>query len=191
MEWTWSDLVLPAALAGTVLLALVGAGCLIFCRGKDRRYLARTACVFVPILILFLGGKLLLGMFSLTWRNLPAGLCCAVLLVSGALGVLFTLGCFLPLEMPEVAPVLRWTAKGLTLLSAGLVLHCALVYGVILLAFGYSGGERVLEYRGQTLVEVDDSFLDPIYNYYEYRGPLVRGKEPVYKHQYSRLDGGG
>ena len=105
--------------------------------------------------------------------------------------ILFTLGCFLPLEMPEVAPVLRWTAKGLTLLSAGLVLYCALVYGVILLAFGYSGGERVLEYRGQTLVEVDDSFLDPIYNYYEYHGPLVRGKEPVYKHQHSRLDGGG
>ena len=191
MEWTWSDLVLPAALAGTVLLVLVGAGCLLLCRGRNRRYLSRTAWAFVPVFVLFVGGNLLLGRFGLTWRNLPSGLFCVVLLVSGALVVLFTLGCFLPLEMPEVAPVLRWTAKGLTLLSAGLVLYCALVYGVILLAFGYSGGERVLEYRGQTLVEVDDSFLDPIYNYYEYHGPLVRGKEPVYKHQYNRLDGGG
>lgn len=178
-------------LAGTVLLALAGGGCLIFCRGTGTRYLARTAWVFATSFILFAGGNLLLERFGLAWRNLPSGVFCAVLLISGALGVLFTLGCFLPLEMSEVAPVLRWTVKGLALLSAGLVLYCALVYGVLFAVFAYGGGERVLEYQGQTLVEVDDSFLDPIYHYYEYHGPLVRGSEPVYERQYSRLDGIG
>ena len=191
MEWTLSDLALPAALAGAVLLALVGLGCLIFCRGTNRRHLAWTACVFVPVFLLFVGGNLLLGLFGLTWRNLPSGLFCAVLLISGALGILFILGCFLPLEMPEVAPVLRWAVKGMALLSAGLVLCCALFYGPLLAVFAFGGEERVLGYRGQTLLEVENGFMDPIYDYYEYHGPLVRGAELVYARQYTPLDGNG
>lgn len=191
MEWTLGKLVLPAALAGTVLLALVGLGCLIFCRGTGRRCLARTACVFVPAFVLFVGGGLLLGRFGLAWRNLSAGIFCAALLISGALGILFILGCFLPLEMPKVAPVLRWAVKGLALLSAGLVLCCALFYGPLFTVFAFDGEERVLEYKGQTLLEVDNGFIDPIYDYYEYHGPLVRGAEPAYVRQYTPLDGNG
>lgn len=178
-------------MAGAVLLALVGLGCLILCRGTNRRHLAQTAWVFVPAFVLFIGGGFLLGQFGLAWRNLPSVLFCAALLISGALGILFTLGCFLPLKMPEVAPVLRWAVKGLTLLSAGLVLFCALFYGPLLAVFAFGGEERVLEYRGQTLVEVDNGFIDPIYDYYEYHGPLVRGTEPVYARQYTPLGGNG
>ena len=191
MEWTLGELVLPADLAGAVLLALVGLGCLIFCRGAGRRYLARTAGVFLSALALFLGGEVVLGLFDLTWRNLPSGLFCAALLISGALGILFTLGCFLPLEMPEVAPVLRWAVKGMALLSAGLVLCCALFYGPLFAVFAFGGEERVLEYQGQTMLEVENGFIDPIYDYYEYHGPLVRGAELVYARQYTPLDGNG
>lgn len=191
MEWTLGDLFFLAALAGSVLLALEGLLCLIRCRGTNSRHLARTAWVFVPTLVLFAGGGLILGQFGLAWRNLPSGFFCTVLLISGALGVLFTLGCFLPLEMPEVAPVLRWALKGVTLLSAGWVLYCALIYGTLFSAFSYGGEERMLEYRGQALVEVENGFLDTIYDYYEYHGPMVRGTEPVYARQYTPLGGSG
>ena len=147
--------------------------------------------MFVPVFLLFVGGNLLLGLFGLTWRNLPSGLFCAVLLISGALGILFILGCFLPLEMPEASPVLRWEVKGIALLSAGLVLCCALFYGPLFAVFAFGGEERVLEYQGQTLLEVENGFIDPIYDYYEYHGPLVRGAELVYARQYTPLDGNG
>lgn len=183
------NLLFPTALVGSVLLALVGLGCLFFCRGRNRRYLAWTAGVFIAALVLFIGGEVLLGLCGLTWRNLPAGLLCMVILLSGVIGILLTLGCFLPLKMPEVAPVLRWAVKGAALLCAGLVIYCALFFGVLLVAFVYGGEERVIEYQGQTLVEVNDSFLDPIYNYYEYHGLLVRGSEPLYGHLPDRIDG--
>ena len=183
------DLLFPAVLAGAVLLALIGLGCLLFCRGKSRRYLARTAYVFVPTFALFIGGELLLGMFDLTWRSLPAGIFCGVLLLSGIIGILLILCCLLPLEMSELAPCLRWTVKGAALASAGLVLYCALVYGGLLALFGFGGGERVLEYQGQTLLEVDRSFLDPLYDYYQYHGPLVRGNEALYEGLPTHIDG--
>lgn len=181
----------PVVLVGAALLALAGLYCLLTCRGRQRRYLAWTAVVFAAALLLLLGGGLLLGQFDLAWRNLPAGVFCAILLLSGTLGVLFTLVCFLCQEMKELAPVLRWAVKGLLVACAGAVLYVAWVYGSILIVLEYSGGERVLEYQGQTLLEVDDGFLDPIYNYYVYHGPLVRGSEAVYERQYTRLDGNG
>ena len=40
--------------------------------------------------------------------------------------------------------------------------------------------ERVLEVQGQTLVEEDESFLDPYYVYYIGFGPLLRSRESVW-----------
>lgn len=182
-------LAFPAALAGAALLALTGLGCLLFYRGKNRRYLAWTAGVFTAALLLLLGGEALLGLFGLTWRNLPAGLLCAAVFLSGAAGIFLILGCVLPLEPPETAPALLWIGKGLLTACAGLVLWYGLCFGPLLAAFAFGGEERVLEYGGQTLVEVDDSFLDPIYNYYEYHGPLVRGSERIYSRLPARIDG--
>ena len=47
--------------------------------------------------------------------------------------------------------------------------------------FAFGDTEKVVEYQGQTLVEVDDGFMDPHWSYYVYHGPLVRGRERVYE----------
>ena len=48
---------------------------------------------------------------------------------------------------------------------------------------------KVVEYQGQTLLEVDTGFLDPLYDYYEYHGPLFRGNERLYSSQYTHIWG--
>ena len=56
--------------------------------------------------------------------------------------------------------------KGRTLLMAALL-------GFV--TFALATEERVVDWPEQKVVEVDRSWLDPCYVYYEYRGPLVRG----------------
>lgn len=179
-DWILSRMMFPMTLAGCPLMALAGLGCLFFCKGKERRRLTWAAGVFLSALALFFGGMVLLGFFDMTWRNLPAAVLCGVLLVSGWAGIVLTLACLLPMEWKEVAPVLRWASKGVIVLFAAVVLVVTLWLGPMLLAFAYSGGERVVEYQGQTLLEVDEGFLDPCYSYYPYHGPLVRGTERLY-----------
>ena len=43
---------------------MMGIACLVRCRGKNRRYLAWTAAVFLGALALYFGGLLLLGFFA-------------------------------------------------------------------------------------------------------------------------------
>lgn len=171
---------IPMTLAGCPLMALAALGCLFWCRGRNRRYLAWAAGVFLGVLALFFGGMILLGFFGLTWRNLPALILCTVLLVSGWAGIVLTLACLLPQEWPELAPVLRWTVKGGALLLSSVVLITTIWFGPIFIAFGFGGGERVIQYQGQTLVERMEGFLSPDYSYYSYRGPLVRGTERIW-----------
>lgn len=180
-------LLFPAAHAGFWILALTGIGCLIRCRGKKRRYLARTAAVFLTAFVLFWGGLFLLDRFGLAWRNAPAAALCVVLLLSGWTGIVLTLACVLPAKWPNLAPVLRWSSKGLVVLSAAVVILVTLWIGPLGIAFVYGGSERVVEYHGplvdyqdQLLVERMEGFLSPDYSYYPYRGPLVRGTERVF-----------
>lgn len=171
------------------LLALLGLGCLLYGRGKDRRHLAIAAAVLCGSLLLFLGGEVILGCFGLTWRNLPASFLMTAALGSGFLGLLLTLGCFLPMELPKWPRVLRWSSKLLTLICAGLVVYHALLYGFLLLVFALRDQEQVVEYQGHTLVEVDTGFLDPQYDYYEYHGPFFQGNERLYSSQYNHIWG--
>ena len=171
------------------LLALLGLGCLLYCRGKNQKHLAAAAAVLCGSLLLLLGGEVILGCFGLTWRNIPASLLWTAALVSGFLGLLLTLGCFLPMELPKWPRVLRWSSKLLALLCAGLVVYHALLFGFLLLVFSWGEKEQVVEYQGQTLLEVDAGFLDPIYDYYEYHGPLFRGNERLYSSQHTHIWG--
>ena len=168
-------LIFPMALSGFWVLALMGIACLVRCRGKNRRYLAWTAAVFLGALALYFGGLILLGIFGLTWRNVVAMILCGTLLVSGWAGIVLTLACALPMEMPGIPAVLRWPAKGLLVLFAAVVFLVTLWVGPMGIALVYGNSERVVKYQGQTLVEVDEGFLDPWYSYYVYCGPLVRG----------------
>lgn len=184
------EIMLPlACFVAVPLLLVAGVTCLVCCRGTNWRHLVRVSKIFVGCLALLLGGEVLLGFFQLTWRNLPGGILAAGILVSGILWVLLVLGCLLPAEMREVAPVLRWGLKGTTLLCAALVVYTAVFFGGLVAAFAYGQDERVIEHQGQTLVEVEDGWLDTVYEYYEYHGPLVRGSRRLYDSMYEPLDG--
>lgn len=169
------------ALVGPLALALLGAVCLIRCKGPERRRLAWAAGVFLGALALHLGGGIVLGWFGLAWRNLPAALLFLTVLFSGWTANVLTLGCVLPWKWPNLAPVLRVAVKGAAVAFTGLVILSTLWIGLLAAVFGYVHEERIVEHEGQTLVEEDMSWLDPIYYYYEYRGPLLRGSELIYR----------
>lgn len=171
------------------LLAILGLWCLFYCRGKNRRHLTAAAAVLCGSLLILLGGEVILGGVGLTWRNLPAVVLWTAALVSGLLVLLLTLACFLPLDLPKWPRVARWSSKFLALICAGLVAYHAMLYGFILMVFAWGEKEQVVEYQGQTLLEVDTGFLDPLYDYYEYHGPLFRGNKRLYSSQYTHIWG--
>ena len=189
MEGLYSTLIPAAGVVTVPLLVLLGLGCLLWCRGKDHTHLVRTAVVFLGACGLLFGGEVIAGLFGLTWRNFPARFLCAVILISGILGIWFTLACFLPLELKDLAPVLRWTLKTGALFAAGLLIFCALRLGTLIVVFGFGSEDVVVSCQGQTLVEEESGWLDPIYDYYEYHSPLFRGRERLYSSSYERLDG--
>jgi len=180
MEFDFSRLFFTLASLGFPVLAVAGLGCLFYCKGKCRRYLTWAAGVFLGALALMFGGEIALGCFRLTWRSLPMLVLCGTLLVSGWVGTAFTVACLMPMELPVLPAVPRRIVKGAVLFFAALVLLVTIWVGPFVLAFAFGNEERVVEYQGQTLVEVNDGFLDPHYSYYEYHGPLVRGAERVY-----------
>ncbi len=168
-------------LPGCGVLALAGLYCLFFCKGqKNYKHLTRTAAVFLGAAGLLIGGDTLLGCFGLAWRSAPSAVLFGVMLVSGWIGVVLTLGCFLPLEIPRLHRYLRRGLKVAVLFFGVLVLLVFLWVGPVLLIFAFGDDEQVVEYQGQTLLEVDDGFMDPHWSYYVYRGPLVRGSERLW-----------
>jgi len=171
------------------LFALLGLGCLFYCRGKNRLHLALAAAVLCDSLLLLLGGKVLLGYFDLAWRSLPVAVLWTAALISGFFCVLLTLGCFLTLELPRWPSALRIVSKVLALVCAGLILYHAALFGFLLLVFGWGEKDQVVEYQEQTLVEVDTGFLDPQYDYYAYHSPLFRGRERLYSSSYTHIWG--
>lgn len=173
------ELIHVVSVLGIPLLALAGLGCLLFGRGRSRRNLAWCAAVFAGTLVLLAGGGFVLKCLGLAWRNGPARLMLAALLVEGWAGIVLTLICLLPMERPGL-PAPLWTAlKGVTVLFAGLVIFFTLWLGPLLIFMG-SEGEQVVEIQGQSVLEVDDGFLDPHYSYYACHGPLVRGRERLW-----------
>lgn len=167
-------------LPGCGVLAVAGLFCLLCGKGKYHRYLVWAAAAFLGASALYFGGIFLLGRFDLTWRNAPALILCAVLLISGWVGIALTLTCFLPMEIPGLPPILRRASKGLAVLSAAVVLLVTLWIGPMGIAFVYGDSEQVVEYRGQLLVERAEGFLSPDYSYYARCGPLFRGTERLW-----------
>lgn len=161
-------------------MSILALYCLIRWRGIRRKQLAVIAAFFFGALVLLVGGYYVLGSFGLAWRTAPRGILLATALISGIIGDVFLLVVILTKEMPDLAPVLRVAFKLVTLACASLILYFALTFGFIMLVFSTGNSERVIEYQGETLLEVDESFLDPWYSYYSYHGPLVRGNKIIH-----------
>ena len=164
-------------LVAAPLLALTALVCLTSCRGRARKWLGWAAAVFMAAVVLLSGGNSLLERFGLTWRNGVALAMSLVILASGLAGVVLTLVCLLPHKMPELAPGLRWAVMVGAVICAWMVFAYGLTVGLVFAGLAFGSEEQVVEYQGQTLVEERECWLDVVYNYYEYHGPLVRGRE--------------
>lgn len=189
MEFDIMLWIVPLMQAGILVLAVAGLYCLFCCEGKDHRSLVWTAAVFLGTLAVWMGGGILLGWFGLAWRTAPSLVLCGAAMVSGWVGIVFTLACFLPAKGPGVSTALRRVLKGIVLFFAAVVLVITLWICPIMLIFGFGDTERVVDDQGRTLLEVNDGFLDSHYSYYAYCGPLVRGTERIYETYESHLGG--
>ena len=126
-------------------------------------------------LILWLVGQPVLAALGLTWRAW------LVSFLQGAALVLAVVGTLLVglsvLCRDETYRIARQIILGI---SICVVIGSAGTAGLFFWAFSTSTvEERVVTYQGQTLVEEDRGFLDPVYVYYAYYGPLIRGLEPL------------
>ncbi len=167
-------------LAGLPILPGVGVTCMFRCGERERRHMVWSAAVFLGALALWIGGNLLLGLFGLTWRGVSVGVLLGVVLVSGGVWITQALAFLLPnRDFPHLVLGFRWATKGIVLLLAGAVLLIMPFLFAFACALIGDDARSVVEYQGQTLVEVDEGFLDPWYSYYVYCGPLVRGTERV------------
>ena len=154
---------------------------------RDKRLLRMGLVSAVPVGLLA-GGNLLLKPFNLAWRYLPGGLiaaagilCLAAVLIGTAVRVLTC-----PMEGRSLGA--RAAARIIVLAGAAVLLYYVLILGSVIACFTYAGQERMIVYKGQTLLEVDNSFLDPMYDYYAYRGPVFRGAELLFSSQEHRMD---
>ena len=140
---------------------------------ERRRGLLPVGCVMFLTAALLFGGEWLLGRFGLTWRYVPVWTLSLLLWLLGwAAGILTILGAY------------RWTERGRDALT-GVAIFCfiaamgmgTIAGGIWFLGVAHSR-EAVGEYQGQLVVQ-DGNAWDGGYHIYEYRGPLVRGKEPL------------
>ncbi len=154
------------------ILAASAAVCLIRCRGRLRKILAVWTGVFAGALLTLALGGWLLARAELEWR----GWVICVLYhaaLAGVAGIMVCIVRCLGQLMEERRKWLRrcWTAA-VSAAGVWLLLMAALLGFV---TFALATEERVVDWPEQKVVEVDRSWLDPCYVYYEYRGPLVRG----------------
>ena len=170
--------------AGAVVLLAALAGALIPPRDCC---LFRGGLVLAGVLALLWGGTLVMRPFNLAWRNLPGGLLAGAALLCAVVLLLRTAVWTLVRPMGRLPAAVRVTVRAAVLAGAGVLLYYGLMFGPLMVVMAYAGGERVVTYEGRVLLEVDNSFVDQIYNYYEYRGPILRGAEPVCGSQYEPL----
>ena len=172
------------AAGSVVLLAWMDSALIV---SRDKTLLRMGLMSAVPVGLLA-GGNLLMKPFDLAWRNLPAGLM-AIASFIGIVAVLFGTA-WRTLTRPMEGRSLGAQAVTRITVLAGTAVF--LFYFLILApwaaCFTYAGQERMITYKGQTLLEVDNSFLDPMYDYYTYHGPVFRGAELLYSSQEHRLD---
>lgn len=171
-------------IAGVPILGVISIGYLLHCDEKRRRRLVWTAAIFLGVLFLMIGGSFILGCFGLAWRGVSWGVLLGTLVISGWVGTSLLMDGFLRGEWLGIPLILRWAVKSVVVLLTGAVLIVSMFLFIIACALAGDDARSVVEYQGQTLIEVSDGWLDPHYSYYEYRGPLVRGRERVYDQQW-------
>ena len=135
-------------------------------RRKDRCYWVLLGITLGSFLLLWGGNKLL----GSAWRNRPA-------LILGLAAMMSFLAC---VWYVAVRGWKKYIPRAVLVLCAMALSSAGLFLGLWGIFVTYGGEERVLAHEGRLLVEVDRSFLDPMYDYYEYRGPLFRGSREVY-----------
>ena len=137
------------------------------------KFLAWMLGLLAADLILWLVGEPVLAAFGLAWRSWLVSFFQGAALV---LAVVWTLLVGLSvLCRDEAYSVVRKVILGV---SICVVIGSAVTEGLFFWTFS-TVEERVVTYQGQTLVEEDRGFLDPVYVYYAYYGPLIRGLEPL------------
>ena len=149
----------------------------IYCLRTDWRgewkFLAWMLGLLAVDLILWLVGEPVLAAFGLAWRAWLVSFLQGAALV---LAVVWTLLVGLSaLCRDEAYSVVRKVILGV---SICVVIGSAVTEGLFFWAFS-AVEERVVTYQDQMLVEEDRGFLDHLYVYYEYYGPLVRGARSV------------
>ncbi|NBI65355.1 hypothetical protein D1646_00735 [Pseudoflavonifractor sp. 60] len=157
-------------LIGILVLGAIWIDCLRNGEGRRRTCLVWDTGLFFASLALYLGGSIVLRSFGLAWRSLPEAILVGVVMVS------FWAGLGLSCSLCELDGLTKW---GIIIL-AGVVFLVTLWLGLFIFAFKISVEERVIEYQGQTLLEEYTDFPDVQYDYYEYHGPLVRGRGRIY-----------
>lgn len=170
-------------LGAVVLMGLEALNCLLTCRGKRRTRLLYAAAGLGIVLLLWWGGDALLKMMGLAWRSWVRTAFGVAALVLGVEGAFLTVHCG---AEKRAGRLWHQAAVGIALL---MLLTNSVTIGPLLLAFSCAP-ERVLTVQGQTLVEEDESFLDPYYVYYIDFGPFLRSRESVWSGD-TPLDQGG
>lgn len=166
----WIFLYVPLA-----VLAALCVLCLAKLPGTRRRgLLPVAACLAVCVAVLF-GGAWLLGALGLEWRMAPKlVLGCIVWGLGLAAGILTAR--YTARWLREHRPKLK--VPGLTLALWCLVsaMGAGTVLGGVWAAVP---AEQVGTWQGQTVVQGTLGLLKETYEVYEYRGPFVRGAEPL------------
>lgn len=172
------------AAGSVVLLAWMDAALI---APRDKPLLCMGLVSAVPVGLLA-GGNSLLKPFDLAWRNLPGGLMAAAGILCLVAVLIGTAVSVLTCPMEGRSGGARAAARITVLAGTAVFLYYFLILAPWAACFTYAGEERIITYKGQTLLEVDNSFLDPMYDYYAYRGPVFRGAELLYSSQEHRLD---
>lgn len=162
--------------APAVLLAALDRA--FFGTGKRCRRLRAAMAAAGGAVLLLMGGDWLLGRLGLAWRNLPAGVLSAAAILGGAACALLTAACVS--GGGETGGLGRKLSAGTVTVCALSLCAVLLFYGPLAAALAFGGREQAVEYEGRALLERDEGFLDPAYEYYDYHGPLVRGAEGLF-----------
>ena len=136
--------------------------------GIWRRRFAGALAAFLGPVLLLLADKYLLPMRGVALRSWVFG-CLWALMTVGAVSVLACAAFYLHARQSGWIALL---AQPLALLGCLFTLWWSFFY------FAFSvRPDRVVEHDGQRFIEVDNSFLDEMYDYYDYRSLFLRGNE--------------
>jgi len=163
MELTlWFVLILLPLEAAAALVLLIRTA------GKWRRRFAWALLTLLVPGLLLLADRYALPAVGVALRGWVAG-CLLVLMIAGAVTILVCVARYL-----RICTAWRWRL----LCEPVALLGCLFTLWGSFFLFAFSvRPERVVEHDGQRFVEVNNSFLDQMYDYYDYRGPILRGSE--------------